>query len=408
MSSTNEFDIVICGGGLVGASLAVALDSSNLKVALIESAILGNSQQPSFDSRMLALTFSAKKILSSWDIWDQLPFRQVSPINDIFVTEQGSRVKATMSATDIGCEALGWNVEANAIGKSLYQRLNGRANVEVITPAKAHNINVSRDTATVTVSIGKSVRRISANLAVIADGGRSELCGQLGFELEQRRYRQNALVCQLDMDEKHFGRAYEIFTLHGPIALLPIRDRSYALVWTHRAAASNDLLGYSEQEFIQKLEQELGEKSPRFVKLINKRVVYPLYRSWLKCAVSERAVAVGNAAHVVHPVAGQGLNLGLREIAMLAEELIKYRNRGWDVGSLTVLQNYERRRQSEGRSVVLFTHGLVRIFADSRPWMRLARRIGIFAISNYSPSRRFLLRRTTGLRSLQNTSSKKR
>ncbi len=402
MNFKRDFDLVICGGGLAGAALACALDGSELKVALIEPAELDDERQPSFDARLLALTYSTKVLLERWGLWRDMAPDQIFPIRRIVVQEQGARASAVLSAEDISCEALGWNIAARAIGRCLYRKLDASSNIEVLSPASARAIALERDFALVAVDSKASSKRLRASLAVIADGGRSPLCEQAGFEARISPYPFDALVCQIEMNRPHDGTALELFTSCGPVALLPAQANVRSLVWTHHSGGGMHLAECDPEEFIEQLNGEIAECSDaQATGVASKRIIYPLMQSSLKPSAKERVCAIGNAAHSVHPVAGQGLNLSLRDIATLADVLIRQHRRGWDIGCRSVLSSYERCRKSEAASVSLFTDGLVRLFASESRNLRMIRRLGISAAGAFAPGRRFLLYRTTGLRSLR-------
>ena len=403
MSKNGKFDLVISGGGLVGGSLACALAPSNLKIALIEATRFDSLDQPSFDARLIALTYSAKNIFGALNVWQKMEPDEATAINRIEVSDCSRRGCARLNAEDVEREALGWNVQARALGRHIFQRLQETENVSIFSPARTTELVIHDDRVDISVESieDRNVRKLTGNLLAVADGGRSNLRELLNFKVRRKPYSQQALVCQVKANKPNRGTAYEHFTKSGPLALLPVSERSYALVWTLEVQEAERLQAASDELFLTALQNEFGERAGSFVALAGDRNTYPLKLSELDSAIRERVVVVGNAAHTVHPVAGQGFNLGLRDVAALAEVLETHSRRGWDIGCYDVLVNYERWRKREGRAVARFTDGLIRTFANDYPLLSLVRNFGLDVVQATPLFRRFLLTRTMGLHGRQ-------
>jgi len=392
-----DFDLVIVGGGMVGASLAVAVADSGLRVAIVEAFETDAEHQPSYDERTVALTWSARQIFTAMGVWSDMEAKGVEPIQDIHISDRGRFGVTHLSSGDVGTAALGYVVPTRVIGQVLAARLAASTSVSRIQPATANAIETDDQVARVSVAVAGQTRQLSTSLVVLADGGRSALGDR--FEGKEMPYTQKALLCIVSVDRDHRGRAYERFTEEGPIALLPHSDRRYAVVWTGGEAAVNQRFALDDADFIDSLQNAFGDRAGTFSNP-GPRKIYPLTRRRVAHPVDRRLVVIGNAAHTVHPVAGQGFNLGLRDVACLAEMLVNESRRAdGDIGSASLLERYAASRDNEARRVSQFTHGLISTFASDFSGLRLARNLGLGLVELCPPAKRALLRRTMGLRS---------
>ena len=403
MDAELDFDLIINGGGLAGASLACALASSGFRIALIEAKELNNSDQSSFDSRVIALTYSAGAIFRNLNVWQGLKAGSTTPIRQIEVTNHRRRGRARLQASDVGYESLGWNVDARTLGEQLYRRLRELEGVMIFCPATLKEYEIRDDcvTASVESERDETVHQLTARILVVADGGGSSIRQQLKFDVRQMPYAQAALVCRVDTDKSNRFTAYEHFIESGPLALLPVGESGYSVVWTLEQGRLKHLLENSEEKFLEELQNEFGDRAGRFVAVTGTRKSYPLVLSKLKKFVRPRVVIVGNASHTVHPVAGQGFNLALRDVAALADVLETHDRRGWDIGSYDVLAHYERWRLRESNTVTWFTDSLIRTFANDYPLFSVFRNMGLDIVQTLPPLRRILLARTMGLHGRQ-------
>ena len=408
MTPPEEFtyDLIIVGGGLVGASLAVALAPSGLSLAVVEAVELDSpdsSNQPSFDERTVALTYNARQIYTGMGVWEQIAAQHAQPIREIHISDRGRFGMTHLHHNDIGTEALGYVVASRVLGEVLHRRM--AQSVSLFCPAMvvgmenrqqhddSHNmITVTQNEKT---APGKTVT-LKASLVVVADGGRSGLAGQTGVETHRSAYPQSAIISVVESDRDHHGRAYERFTNEGPLALLPHSDKRYALVWTTESKQVAARMAMSDAEFIGALQRAFGDRAGNLARP-SPRKCYALQRSRADHPVGKRTVIIGNAAHTVHPVAGQGFNLGLRDVAVLAEVLHRARQRQQDIGDAALLEKYAALRRRETHRVSGFTDGLIRLFGSRRQPAVLARNLALAGIELFPPAKRLLLRRTMGM-----------
>ena len=400
---TDKYDLIISGGGMVGASLACMLVGYGFRVALVEAAVYSSTNQPSFDNRALALTYSSGVIFQNLNVWQGLNTNEATAIRQIEVSDAAAGGYVRLAAKDVAQEALGWNVEARAIGAQLLRVLESNECVSILSPMilRQVEINDACVSAIADDSEEGNGHPLSAKLLIIADGSNSALREQLKFIPRSIPYRQRALVCRVETDRKNRGCAYEHFTRSGPLALLPFCENGYSVVWTQEPEDLNEVLKLSRSEFLVKLQSVFGNRIGQFKQLIGERKVYPLTLSHLKNFAKPRVVVVGNASHTVHPVAGQGFNLGLRNVAALAQVLRDSRNRGWDIGNIEVLSKFERWRSQEGEYVTWFTDGLIQVFANEIPVLTPARNFGLDLLQLLPPAKRWLLERTMGMHGRQ-------
>ncbi len=394
----DHYDVLISGGGMVGASLACALAQNNFSVALVEAVDYSSDKSSSFDARALALTFSSGAIFRGLNVWQGLGPKDKTTITEIEVSSE-RRGRVQLHCNDVGREALGWNVEAMALGAQLQAQFEKLSKIQLFSSMTIMNVDVGSDcvTAQLTAIENGCPRNLSAKVLVIADGSQSTLREQLGFKPRWVPYRERALVCRIETDRFNENRAFEHFTSSGPLALLPLGDFGYSIVWTQGPNQLSQRLEISDDDFLAELQACFGNQAGYFRELSSKRLVYPLAISQLKRFVRPRVVIVGNAAHTVHPVAGQGFNLALRDILALADVFKSHRRRGWDIGSYDVLSRYERWRSREGQNVVLFTDSMIRVFGSTNPLISMLRDIGLDVLRAVPTARRKLLLRTMGL-----------
>ncbi len=396
---TQNYDLVIVGGGMVGASMACSLAETNYKIAIIEAFQANSDQQPSFDERTIALTYSSKLIFNAIGVWQDIS-AEAYPIKDIEVTNQDSFGFTTLGTKDVKTEALGYVVPTRRIGHALHQKINNLKNLSLICPATVESIENKTDCAQLRVKTQADVSTLTAKLVILADGGRSGLLEQLGFSAKSKGYPQSALVGIIGTDTLHRNKAYEHFTEDGPLALLPLREKDYALAWTLKQPAAEDLRACTEEIFLRKLQLAFGKRAGQF-KTVANRNLYPLSYSVLDKPFTDRTVIIGNAAHIVHPVAGQGFNLGLRDVGFLHEILTDSQHTGTDPGDANLLAKYSHLRQFDTKAVGQFTDGLIRTFTSDLFPIKTGRNIGLSAINLLPGVKKGLLKRTMGLHGRQ-------
>lgn len=377
----HQVDVVIIGGGLVGTTLKLALAGLGYKTLLVDRHELRHSISPNFDARSLALSPASITILSMIGVWDLLQ-DHATPIQKIHVSDQhrfgASRLKADSN------HPLGVVVEMQYINKALFQLLDhddllAPATVKAIDPP-AHRLIVQTDS-------GEQL--IIAQLIVAADGASSTVRSLCAMPVKIKDYQQQAIVANIGLTKDHDFQAFERFTKEGPLALLPMHNKQMSLVWAMSPERAKSLLAVADQEFLKALQQAFGYRLGRLVK-VGSRFSYPLQQQVMPQQVKWPVVFVGNAAHTLHPVAGQGFNLGLRDVAALAQCINQYGL------SEEMLQFYLKLRQEDQKNIIQFTNGLMTLFTSRIPGVGLARDLGLLALDNSSFLKQWLSRQAQG------------
>jgi 2-octaprenyl-6-methoxyphenol hydroxylase len=375
-----QVDVAIVGGGLVGASLALALAQIDLKVALVEAHLWNSQTQPSFDDRTTALSNGSRRIFEGLDVWP-LVERDATPIRRIHVSDRGRFGFARLDAEEQGLSALGFVLTNRVMGAALWRRLR-ESGIQMLAPARVTGMHLD-DGRQIIECVGEGDRasKIAARLAVAADGARSLVRESAGVGADTWEYAQKALVTNIYTQRFHDHVAYERFTPAGPIALLPMSEGRMGLIWTLAPAEADALAQLPDAEFVARLQEAFGFRLGRFGK-VGARQLYPLALTRSEDHVAERLAVVGNAAQSLHPIAGQGFNLGLRDAASLAEVLADARNAGsdpFDAGDGLLLERYAKWRAADRQRIVRFTDGLVRLFGQPFGPVKLLRDVGLLA-----------------------------
>jgi 2-octaprenyl-6-methoxyphenol hydroxylase len=393
----NDFDIAIVGGGLAGATLACALSAMRFHVALLEARPLRTVDQLD-DARSLALGFGSRRILSGLDLWPALA-SVATPIKTIHISQRGRFGATRLNADEEGVEALGYIVRKHDLGRAAYARLTSQSNVQVIAPARLQDIAFEASGASVTFVCQpegqkESEAALRCQLLIGADGMDSDTRRRLNIGAAITDYGQTAVVTSVTSSRHHAFRAYERFTDTGPLALLPMEDNRCSLIWTHAPGGAQSVMRLSDAEFLDALQTRFGYRLGRF-REVGARQMYPLKLSVADEWIGPRAALIGNAAHTLHPIAGQGFNLALRDVAQLVE-LLSHPSNG-NPGDPKMLARYARLRRADLRRTVRFTDSLARVFMN--PWAPVAygRAAGLLALDLLSPLRHRLAQQAMGL-----------
>ncbi len=400
-SDPRAYDVVIAGGGLVGVSLAVALSELPLKIALIEAVEPDNSEASTFDERSIALSRTSKTILSTLGLWPELD-DAACPIDSIHVSEKGRFGTAVIDAVEQGIDHLGHVVKSRILGRTLWDALERCGRVDILCPARAESLEQT-DNGVLVKLAGDGIANVRAGLLVVADGARSGLREQLGIKASHKSYEQNAIIGNVFVDKAFAGRrAFERFTDAGPLALLPASDGLYTFVLTRAAADVEATMSLSDDDFLKLLQSMFGHRLGIF-RAVGRRYSYPLYLSQAEAVVAQNAIVIGNAAHGLHPVAGQGFNLGLRDAAALAELICDAVKPDTDDAStllrmrLDVIQNgYESWRKNDQKNVVRFTDGLIRLFDSDQSFAGGLRGLGLLGFDMLPAAKQGLARYAMG------------
>ena len=395
MTTRADYDVLIIGGGLVGASLACAQRASGLRLGVIEAVPLAASSQPGYDDRTLALAYGSKRIFETLGVWKGI-VPEATPIDRIHISDRGHFGVTRLTAAEAGLPVLGYVVPSRALGAALLKALEGSRQIDWLCPAEMRHIRVTPDHAAVTVHHEGKDKMLTARLVIAADGAHSAVRQAMGIEATRTEYRQTAIVTTVTASQPHGNTAYERFTDTGPLALLPQRQSDCAVVWSARAEEVKTILGWSDAEFLRQLQERFGDRLGSFTRL-GRRASYPLALTRVPEQVRPRLALIGNAAHTVHPVAGQGFNLGLRDVAAMADILADAQRAGDDIGDLTILRRYADWRRRDNQVISLFTNGLIRIFSNNIFPLTLLRNAGLLAVDLMPGVKRGFVRVTSGL-----------
>jgi 2-octaprenyl-6-methoxyphenol hydroxylase len=404
-----RIDVAIIGGGMVGASLAVGLAGTGVSTLLVEGTAPGSKIQPSFDDRTTALGNASRRIFQGLGVWERLA-PEAAAIRTIHVSDAGRFGFARLIAAEQGIDAFGYVIPNRVIGAALWERLQGAKDVLLRVPARPEQVEIG-DQA-VTFRVGSE--SVSARLVVAADGAHSVVRAAAHIEADVEDYDQIAIVANVAADRPHDGTAYERFTESGPLAVLPLHDGSYGVIWTCTPARATEVLSFDNNTYLRELQERFGWRAGQFVRA-GVRTSYPLKLTRAATTVAARTVLIGNAAQALHPVAGQGFNLGLRDAAMLAEVIVGAiagrrvgggslsgaavgadDNARADVGAPELLRQFAAWREGDRTGVVRFTDGLVKMFASTRPGVGALRNLGLLLFDLSPPAKSALARVSAG------------
>lgn len=402
-------DIVIIGGGLAGLSMAAALSSLPVNILIIEHAksILNNSSKlakskqysPSFDDRAIALSLASIKILQNLGVLSVADVTNLTGIEKIHVSDKGHLGILRMTAAEVGEADLGKVIPAPLLGEKLMQYIaegNFAANINVLDQSAVEAVLHQDNSVLLTVQKEEKISQIATSLAVLADGGRSGIAEQIGLPASSTDYEQVAILANVEVDKAHQNTAYERFTDTGPVALLPLREKEFKLVWTVSPQDQDNRMNCSDDEFLLALQHRFGFRAGCFCK-VSRRAFYPMRSSERSQIVSGRVALIGNAAHSLHPIAGQGFNLGLRDVACLAEIIAEQFFQQDDLGKVEALLRYQTQRIQDIQQTAGFTDKLVKIFSTSSTPVALFRSFGLLVLDRQSQIKHDLMRKLMGV-----------
>lgn len=394
-TASGDYDVIIAGGGMIGTSLALSLAPLGLRLAVVEAVARDADSQPSFDERSTALSRSSQRTFEALGLWPAIR-AAATPIRRIHVSDRGRFGFSHIDAEEQQVEALGYVVINRVLGGVLQDALRAAPGIDVHCPASIVGVERDDEAQTVHCESDNGPLRLRGRLLVAADGARSSVRDMLGIGARQVDYDQHAVIGNLLPQKAHEHCAYERFTEDGPLALLPLGPERMAFVWTLTPAGADTVMALSDDDFTADLQDAFGFRLGRFSR-VGARARYPLGLSKANSLVAARAVLIGNAAHGLHPVAAQGFNLGLRDVAALADCIADARAEGGDPGSGALLERYAEWRRADQHKLVQFTDGLVRLFGSRRRSLRLLRDVGMLGFDLVPGVRRLFARHTMGL-----------
>jgi len=412
-----QADVIIVGGGLAGLSMAAALSSMPINIVILEHAksllgqesdgkeseqVLQSNYSPSFDDRALALTSTSMNILSNVGVLSSEDIALCTPIQHINVSDKGHFGMLRMSASEVDEKELGRVIPASLLGQNLNQyiaRADFKASISLFDHSEVQQITQRENNAVVEFLKNKELQVINSQLVILADGGRSGIAEQAGLSAITTDYQQVGVLANVKVDKSHDYTAYERFTKSGPVALLPLRQDEYKLVWSVDAAKPEEVLSWSDSVFLDELQRHFGFRAGQFLS-VGKRMVYPMQSKIRSQIVSGRIALIGNAAHSLHPIAGQGFNLGLRDVASLTEILIEKfndaNNQMNDVDVIDVLFRYQQDRKADIKLTSTFTDQLVKSFSTSNRPIAILRTLGLLALDRQPSLKRKFMQKLMG------------
>ncbi len=394
MTVPPEYDIVIVGGGMVGASLACALSTQAVRIAVVETVPPKAGDQPSYDDRSLALSLASIRILDGLELWEKLA-DSANPIRRVHVSDQHHFGFVRLYAEMMNVPALGHVVIARELGRVLLERLNEAKNIDFLCPSTVENTSVNATGVDISIKAGKEIKTISCRLAIAADGTNSKIRELLGIKTRFKDYKQTAIVTNVTTEKPHLDTAYERFTKSGPLALLPLAEQRCGVVFTVNAQDADHYMQMDNDLFTECLQSRFGRRLGKFLR-IGERKSYPIKYLETSEQVSERVVVLGNATHTIHPNGAQGFNLGLRDVAGLAEVLLPSLREGKDPGKRQLLDQYVELRQGDQKKIMRFSDGLASMFYNDLPHKVMVRNAGLLLTDMIPPLKRSFLRMTMG------------
>lgn len=386
--------VIIVGAGMAGATLALAISSltqGKVAVDLVEAMLPDTAEHSGFDARAIALAQGTCQQLARIGIWPAL--RQcATPITHVHVSDSGHAGFVNLRAQDYQIEALGQVIELFDAGQQLFELLRKAPGVTLHCPAKVEHLRRTDDHAEIELVNGQ---RLKGQLVVAADGSGSPLAQACHIQWQQRDYAQFATIANITTSQLPLGRAFERFTHHGPLALLPMSNGRSSLVWCHARDQHEQVAGWSDEHFLAQLQLAFGWRLGKMLKT-GARHSYPLGLQMANQHVSHRFALVGNAAQTLHPIAGQGFNLGLRDVMSLAQTVAAAAQANEDLGAYTVLSRYQQQRQPDQQATINMTDGLIQLFANNYFPLTVGRNLGLMAMEHLPIVRDIFAKRTLG------------
>lgn len=399
MNDKHAFDIVIVGAGLSGLTLAIALSDLGLQIALVDAKPLpdfANKLSTTVeDMRALALSYSSQQIFSALGLWEDLKSKGM-PIQHVHVSDRGNFGFTRIHAADYQLPCVGTVVAMQVLQQQLIQKVKSLKSITLFHPATVQATSLESQKRHLQLCTENQSHILSCSLVISADGSHSNLRDLLEIETRKVDYQQTAIVANIGVDRAHDNTAYERFTETGPLALLPIAATAFSLVWTVRPEEAAELMQLAADKFLALLQQRFGYRVGRF-NWVGARQSFPLKLLQAKSLSAPRALVIGNAAHTLHPIAGQGFNLGLRDVATLAEEIQEQLTHAQDIGAEDLLTRYSLRRKRDYKETIGITDKLVKIFSNDFFPLRVSRNLALLGI-DISPLKTVLAKKMMGVK----------
>jgi len=398
-----DYDVIIVGGGLVGTTLACLLATSDFKVGLVEAQAIPDmpvlDAAPKFDPRVSALTLASKNLLTNIGVWEKIENLRTGPFGRMFVWDAEGTGAIEFTAQELGQSLLGNIVENSVSVACLFDRLKSLGTVDIISPARVSEL--SRYEKGLRILRLEDGTLIKAKLVVGADGGLSKIRALAGIDFTELDYQQKAIVTSVRTARSNQATAWQRFLTTGPLAFLPLPgidgcDQYSSIVWSLDTARADELMALDDGQFKLELERAFESKLGA-IEWLDRRFAFPLRLRHAKTYIQEGLALVGDAAHTIHPLAGQGVNLGLLDAAVLAEELVRAQNRGIDIASDAVLGRYQRRRLADNTLMMTAMTGFKRLFGEQALPVRLLRNKGLSLVNKLGPVKNYIAAQAVGL-----------
>lgn len=393
-----RFDAVIIGGGLVGLTLGCALASGGIDTVVIEREEPVNFKDAAYDGRASAIAYGSAQVFKGIGLWKHLE-ADASPIWDIRVAD-GHPLRGVSPLflhydhRDLGDEPFGYIIENRATRMALQARADElQDRLTRIAPAEVVSLDRGMGGVTAHLSDGREIRGM---VALACDGKFSPTRKAAGIKLSGWKYNQTSIVCTVEHERDHQGVAVELFLPGGPFAMLPMTGNRSNVVWSDRSDRVPAIMALDDEGFLKELKRRFGDWLGE-IRLVGPRFAYPLSLQHAHTYVADRLALVGDAGHAMHPIAGQGFNMGVRDVAALAEVLVDAKRLGLDLGQQSVLEEYERWRRFDNVFLATVTDGLTHLFSNDIEPVRVARDLGMAAVNRLPPLKKFLMRHAMGV-----------
>lgn len=387
------YDVIIIGGGPAGSTQACALAPHGLKIAVVDMLAPEVTMEAGFDGRTTAIAYGSSNIYRGIDLWPEFE-AFAEPILDIRVSDHESYSHMHYDHTEIGDQPMGYILENLKMRQVLYSRATSFENLDWIAPAKVTELQ--RDTSGVTVTLDNG-KVLKGRLLIAADGRHSQMRDMVGIPLTRWPYHQIGIVCMIEHELNHEGVAHEHFLPTGPFAVLPMKGgHRSSVVWSIQEDLAPGILALSDEDFSSAMQERFGDSLGK-ITVATKRWNYPLGVQYADTYIDQRFAMIADAAHVIHPIAGQGLNMGLRDVAALTEVIVEAYRLGLDIGGHTTLERYQRWRRFDNMTLVAVTDGLTRLFSNDIKPLKFLRDRGLGIMNSIGPAKRFLMRHAIGM-----------
>jgi len=387
-----DTDVLVVGGGLAGGTLACILAAHHVETVVIDQEAPSTVLNPEYDGRASAIALGSQRVLQGAGLWADL-VNDSAAIQDIRVADGDSLMFLHYDHQDLGGEPFGYMVENRRHRVALANRFGALENLTVRAPDRLLSLERSSDGVVATLIGGDRVR---SRLVIGADGRGSEIRRRAGISLTKWSYKQCGIVCTVEHEKPHNNIAHEHFLPAGPFAILPLMGNQSCIVWTERSELTSAMMALDDNAFKAELSERFGDFLGN-IEVVGSRWSYPLSLQFANRSTDERLVLIADAAHGMHPIAGQGLNMGLRDVAALAEVLIDAKRLGLDLGTVTTLERYEQWRRFDNTLMLAMTDVLNRLFSNDVAPVRLARDLGLGIVNKIPPLKRLFMRHAMGL-----------